>query len=132
MRTWIFQGNPETFDIDGYLGEAVGEIMWRVARYADQIGIGDIAYIWKSQGGEKENAGIVAECEIVELPRFQRDDPVALPFWTRGEGIGEAGRTRLKLLRVANKREALKREWLRDDSALQNANSDASRPGIPI
>jgi predicted HNH restriction endonuclease len=120
LRTWIFQGNPETFDIDGYLSEAVGEIIWRVARYADQIGIGDTVYIWKSQGGDKENAGIIAECEVVEQPRSQLEDPIALPFWKDHEELGEAGRTWLKLVRVANKKEVLKRGWLRDDSALQN------------
>jgi hypothetical protein len=120
LRTWIFQGNPEIFDIDSYLSEVIDEIMWRVARYADNIGIGDTVYIWKSQGGENGDAGIIAECEVVEQPRSQLDDPVALPFWRPGEEIGEAVRTRLKLLRVANKREMLKREWLRDDSVLQN------------
>lgn len=120
MRTWIFQGNPEIFDIDGYLSKAVEEISWRVARYADEIGVGDTVYIWKSQGGDKENAGIIAECEVVEQPRSQLEDPVALPFWKDHEELGEAVRARLKLLRVSNKREVLKREWLRDDSALNN------------
>jgi hypothetical protein len=120
LRTWIFQGNPEIFDIDGYLSKAVQEISWRVARYADEIGVGDAVYIWKSQGGDKEQAGIVAECEVAELARTQLEDPFALPFWKLGEEAGEALRTRLRLLRVANKREVLKREWLRDDSVLQN------------
>jgi len=122
MRTWIFQGNPDTFDIDGYLGEAVGEILWRVVRYADEIRIGDSVYIWKSQGSEKDSAGIVAECEVVEQPRPQLDDPIAMPFWKAGSENREAVAvcTRLKLLRVANKRQVLKRDWLRDDSALQN------------
>jgi hypothetical protein len=103
LRTWIFQGNPETFDIDGYLSEAVGEIIWRVARYADQIGIGDTVYIWKSQGGDKENAGIIAECEVVEQPRSQLEDPIALPFWKDHEELGEAGRTWLKLARLIHR-----------------------------
>lgn len=121
MRTWIFQGNPEIFDIDGYLSEAVEEISWRVARYADEIGVGDTVYIWKSQGADKQNAGIIAECEVIEQPRSQLDDPVAQPFWKPSvEESGEAFRTRLRLLRVANKREVLKRDWLRDDSVLQS------------
>jgi predicted HNH restriction endonuclease len=120
LRTWIFQGNPEIFDIDGYLSKAVQEISWRVARYADEIGVGDAVYIWKSQGGDKENAGIIAECEVVEQPRSQLEDPIALPFWKDHEELGEAVRTWLKLIRVANKKEVLKREWLRDDSVLQN------------
>ena len=45
MRTWIFQGNPEVFDIEGYLAASSGLITWTVARYADQISPGDTAYI---------------------------------------------------------------------------------------
>ena len=35
MRTWIFQGNPEVFDIEGYFAASSGLITWTVARYAD-------------------------------------------------------------------------------------------------
>jgi hypothetical protein len=77
----------------------------------------------------RKDAGIIAECEVVEQPRSQLDDPVALPFWRPGEEIGKAVRTRLKLLRVANKREMLKREWLRDDSVLQNLLILRQAPG---
>ena len=44
MRTWIFQGNPEVFDIEGYLAASSGLITWTVARYADQISPGDTIY----------------------------------------------------------------------------------------
>ena len=57
METWIFQGNPKVFDIDGYLAASSGVILWRVSRYAEQIAIGDSVYIWRSQpqplGGER-------------------------------------------------------------------------------
>jgi hypothetical protein len=33
MRTWIFQGNPEVFDIEGYLAASAGLISWSVGRY---------------------------------------------------------------------------------------------------
>jgi hypothetical protein len=33
---WIFQGNPEVFDIEGYLAASSGLITWTVVRYADQ------------------------------------------------------------------------------------------------
>jgi hypothetical protein len=28
MTTWLFQGNPDTFDIDGYLAVSSGIITW--------------------------------------------------------------------------------------------------------
>ncbi len=36
MTTWIFQGNPQKFDIDGYLA-ANRDIRWLVTRYAERI-----------------------------------------------------------------------------------------------
>ena len=42
MKAWIFQGNPATFDIDGYLNASTGIITWRVARYADQMAMCDV------------------------------------------------------------------------------------------
>jgi hypothetical protein len=41
MRTWIFQGNPDDFDIDGYLATQPVEFPWLVTRYAADIAVGD-------------------------------------------------------------------------------------------
>ena len=35
MRTWIFQANPDDFDINGYLATQPVEFLWLVTRYAD-------------------------------------------------------------------------------------------------
>ena len=66
MKTWIFQGNPEVFDIDSYLAATAGLITWRVARYAEQIEPGDTVYIWRSQGDQPQMAGIVAGPDTLE------------------------------------------------------------------
>ena len=60
MRTWIFQGNPEVFDIEGYFAASSGLITWSVAKYADQMSPGDTVYIWQSQGQDAARAGILA------------------------------------------------------------------------
>jgi hypothetical protein len=60
-RTWIFQGNPDRFDIDGFLKQNVGQLSWLVSRYKDDIGIGDTVYLWRSGG----DAGIVGEAEVM-------------------------------------------------------------------
>ena len=70
MRTWIFQGNPEVFDIEGYLAASSGLITWTVARYANQISPGDSVYIWQSKGDGSTQAGILAEGTITEHPRL--------------------------------------------------------------
>ena len=69
---------------------------------------------------DRDNAGIVAECQALEKPRLQEDDLASLKFWKDQEAAKPEVRVRLKLLRVATKRAVLKRDWLRDDSALQN------------
>jgi hypothetical protein len=118
MKTWIFQGNPEVFDIDSYLAATAGLITWRVARYAEQIEPGDTVYIWRSQGDLPQMAGIVAEGTVVEPPRVQPDDPISADFWKEAPGQDELMRVRVRLNRIAGKREMLKREWMKQDSAL--------------
>ena len=90
MRTWIFQGNPDTFDIQGYLNVVVDDLKWTVSTNANEIKRGDRVYIWEAQGSGKGNAGIVAECEVLEEPRLQIDDPRSTPFWKSGKAPGEA------------------------------------------
>jgi len=50
MGTWIFQGNPDDYDIDGYLGSRPAQLVWLVTRYASEIIIGDRVYLWRNQG----------------------------------------------------------------------------------
>lgn len=54
MNTWIFQGNPKHFDMDTYLTENE-HITWSVRQkyLADQMQVGDIVFIWRSDGGKK-------------------------------------------------------------------------------
>ena len=83
MRTWIFQGNPEVFDIEGYLAASSGLVTWTVARYANQISPGDSVYIWQSKGNGSAQAGILAEGTITETPKPQIDDALSAGFWKR-------------------------------------------------
>ena len=119
MRTWIFQGNPEVFDIEGYLAASSGLITWTVARYTDRIASGDTVYIWQSQGQEAGRAGILGEGTIAENPKVQEDDALSVAFWKQTPESG-AMRVKIRLNRVATKRQVLKRDWMKDDSVLRN------------
>ena len=66
--SWIFQANPDIFDIDEAIGELT-EITWKVNRYKDRVHAGDIVYFWKSG----ENAGIVAVGKILSEPAHLKD-----------------------------------------------------------
>lgn len=62
--SWIFQGNPEKFKIAQYLKAYQELIYWRTPRHADQISVGDRAYIWRS----RVDAGAIAVGTVVEAP----------------------------------------------------------------
>ena len=117
MRSWIFQGNPKEFDIDGYLALGPSEITWLVTRYGSEIQPGDVVYIWRSSGGSKDKAGIVARATVVTEPANMPDDPAAAPFWKSDAPIGANTRVTLRVDGVANSREFIKRDWLVDDPA---------------
>ena len=65
MQTWIFQGNPDQFDLDAYLGTSPTQLPWLVTRYAQQIEVGDRVFIWRTQGSAKADADVVAEATVV-------------------------------------------------------------------
>ena len=80
--TWIFQANPNTFDLDGYLRVA-SVITWTVRQrhFADRITVGDRVFIWRAQGGGKEQAGVIAAGYILEPPQVQPEHEAARSFW---------------------------------------------------
>lgn len=81
MNTWIFQGNPNKFDIDDYLQKS-RKIYWSVThpKHQRELTIGDEVYIWRAKGSKNAISGVVAfgivdeECK----PRDQVNDSIAL------------------------------------------------------
>lgn len=69
MNTWIFQGNPKHFDMDTYLTENE-HITWSVRQkyLADQMQVGDIVFIWRSDGGKKGTGGMIAKSKVTKAP----------------------------------------------------------------
>lgn len=61
---WIFQGNPERFDVDDYLARYPELIYWRVPRYKAEVSVGDRAFIWRAGA----DSGLVASGRVVEAP----------------------------------------------------------------
>jgi hypothetical protein len=90
---WLFQGNPDKFDVDGYLASRT-EFCWTVNQHRKLIKAGDRVYIWRSG----KDAGIVAVAQAISNVALLPDD--AREFW-RGvseESSGPTQRVRLKLL----------------------------------
>ena len=65
---WLFQGNPQRFDIDDYLSR-YSYIYWRAPRFKSEIRIGDPCILWRSGNA----AGMVAIGRISEVPQPMRD-----------------------------------------------------------
>ncbi len=121
-QAWIFQANPDRFDIDGYLTTRPVELTWLVTRYADLISPGDQVFLWRAKGvGSAADSGVIAECIVLEPAAERLDDPATAQFW---KDPSEAGVTRyravLRILRIAGKREIIRREWLKEDPVLRD------------
>lgn len=91
-RAWIFQGNPDRYDLDGALRE-LDTIRWRVPQRTSEVLLGDAVVLWRSG----EDAGVVGVGRVVEAPREVAMEPEELRF-----DRGDAGEpTTRATLRVA-------------------------------
>jgi HNH endonuclease len=121
MRTWIFQGNPDDFDLDAYLATAPIQFPWLVTRYGDEINVGDRVYIWRTQGKQKGGSGIIAEAEVIAPVAMLPESADAFPFWRANAPAATEVRPRtgLRLLHVAAPREIIRRDWCAEDPVLR-------------
>lgn len=121
MQTWIFQGNPDEFDIDGYLASRPATVIWLVTRYAEDIAPGDRVYLWRNKGKAAAVAGIVAEAIVISPPVLRPEDPDSVPFWRTASPRSSLPQVRaaLRLVKVASKREVLRRDWFDEDPVLK-------------
>src|SRR5262249_21254342 len=80
--TWIFQGNPERFDLEGYL-QVTKRPLWTVRQkhFAARMEPGDRVFLWRATGKTKAVSGIIASGWLLDTPAIRPEDPVALPFW---------------------------------------------------
>lgn len=82
MRTWLFQGNPDTFDLDGYLADH-STVTWAVRQesLASEMREGDRVYFWRVAGGGKRPSGVVGAGRLTDQPSRRPDDPDSLDYW---------------------------------------------------
>lgn len=123
MAAFIFQGNPDRFDVDGYLADAErtgSPILWAVSQHEADIQIGDTAYIWRAAGSvTKAISGVVAEGRILSEPH-----PVSISreYWKNAEDAAkDKPRVEIDLSKVMlGSKEVIKREWMKDDPVLRS------------
>jgi 5-methylcytosine-specific restriction endonuclease McrA len=120
MQTWIFQINPDEYDIDAFLASRPIRVSWHVTRYASEIAIGDRVYLWRNDGSSRANSGIIAEAVVTAPVAMRLEDPAGAQFCrSADEGrSGELPRALLRLVKVANGGEMVKRAWFENDPIL--------------
>ena len=97
---WIFQANPQTYDILNALASKEelneGNSTWLVSRFKDKIKEGDIAIIWMSSTSPKSHdAGIYALAEITTNPEYIESSS---KFWMSEDDVKkEISNLRVKL-----------------------------------
>jgi predicted HNH restriction endonuclease len=120
---WIFQGNPERFDIDDYIARYPQLIYWRAPRFAASIRIGDRAYVWRSG----DEAGVVASGFVVEsaVPASQVEVPEALgdDLWVKDKPTSDEPKVGVSLdsVRLSVAEGMVTRSTVKDDAALSRS-----------
>jgi hypothetical protein len=81
--TWIFQANPDQYDISSFLDSGHKSFLFLVNQNKNSLSIRDTVYLWRSVGKSLDTArsGIIAECEISDNARDQVDDEISRNFW---------------------------------------------------
>lgn len=112
IATWIFQANPQKYDIQTSLGREKSE-WWNLRQHADKVKTGDRVLIWIS--GKK--AGIYAIGEVISAPVERLDSSKGRAYWKTEGGHQMRPRVEVRYTEVMLDRPLLKR-LLEFDAAL--------------
>jgi predicted RNA-binding protein with PUA-like domain len=125
MAYFIFQGNPDQFDIDSYVLDAVNSnqpIRWSVSRYKKDIQIGDTVFLWRASGKKKSVPGAIAVCRVVTLPALMPEDELSKKYWKDSSKLGAQVRSELRILKTAvGNDEVVSRDTLKNDPLFKDA-----------
>ena len=122
MNYWIFQSNPKKFDVDNYIKDNK-IIFWtlRQEHFKEYINIGDIVYIWRSDGTKPGSGGIIAKCKVIDLPTSQAPDDDK-DYWIDKPKIKWHWYVKIEILefRLTEEQRMIKRTDLKKDSNINN------------
>lgn len=100
-NTWIFQGNPNVFDIENYVTNH--RFIWwslRQEHFSDTIEINDEVFLWRSDGGKRGTGDILAKARVVSLPKERTDDENAKDYWHTDDWENSYLAVKLEVLEV--------------------------------
>ena len=110
ISVWIFQANPNRYDILNSLGdrEIGNSIHWLVKQYSGKIHKGHIALIWMSG----RDAGIYALTRVESEPAVMNESDAECKYWLNDQDQLSKNRVRLTVLRRFVNKPILKTELL--------------------
>lgn len=125
MSYYIFQGNPDRFDIAGYLDEALNQnepnVRWLVTRYGSEIEVGDTVFLWRSGGNNPRDSGVLGMAKVLSSPSEMDGGALAEPFWKGETGDSPETRVELELTSVnTGGKQLIKRDWMFEDPVLSD------------
>jgi len=125
MASWIFQSNPEKFDLNTYLKEAFHQdrlISWSIRQKncLDKIRLGDEMFIWRSDGKVRYSGGIVAKGIVISKPTIAEDDPRAIRLWKDYPGKGYRAWIYLEDVRLSKEEGMISRIEIEQHPVLKN------------
>ncbi|MBZ9752818.1 EVE domain-containing protein [Deinococcus sp. HMF7604] len=110
--TWIFQANPQQYDIAASLAAERVEL-WNLRQHASKVKLGDRVLVWIS--GRK--SGIYAVGEVISAPMDQPDSTVGRRYWKSAGGHQVWPRVEVRYSQVLLDR-PLYKKYLEFDAAL--------------
>jgi predicted RNA-binding protein with PUA-like domain len=77
-RVWIFQANPQRYDIlNAMSDEELNEDVWLVNQHKNEIRVGDVGIIWMSG----KDGGIYAIVDTISNPEYMLDSSASTKYW---------------------------------------------------
>lgn len=86
-RSWVFQANPDIYDLAGFLATGAQETTWLVNQFKDQVHRGDRVYLWLSG----PSAGLVAVGHTLGDPEHMAPDEGRDQFTHQPDKLPEDG-----------------------------------------
>ena len=121
MPAWIFQGNPDTYDLDEYLRRTT-DVIWSVNQkhFASEMRVGDELFLWRAGGQRKVPSGVIASGFLTSTPEIIDDDEESAGLW-HVPSPGPSLRVRAHIDHVATgRRKLVERKWLLSDPILSD------------
>jgi hypothetical protein len=114
-QAWIFQGNPDHFDLDAYLTNNK-HIVWLANQHHQSMHPGQTVFLWRASGRKKAIAGIVAVGTIESSAADRIDDRKSVPLWVDPSNADKPGkRIDIRLIEKARPERILTKETLEQD-----------------